>query len=149
MGTMNRVPEILIAEDDPDDRLLIEDAFGEVYPEKAVGFVEDGVQLLDYLRRKGRYSSLKDRFLPGLVLLDLNMPIMDGREALEKIKQDSYLRRIPVVVLTTSSADEDVSRTHDFGVNSYISKPVTYERLVEVVRSISNYWLQVETLPIQ
>ena len=149
MGTMMQNPEILIAEDDPDDRLLIADAFEEVYPDKPVGFVKDGAELLDYLRRKGNYSHLKNNFLPGLVLLDLNMPIMDGRKALKAIKQDPDLRRVPVVVLTTSRADDDVFHVHDLGVNSYISKPVTYERLVEVVKSISDYWLQVATLPVQ
>ncbi len=139
--------QIVIAEDDPDDRLLIEEALSEARLANGIKFVGDGVELLEYLRRTGRYCDLSRGFLPGLVLLDLNMPRMDGREVLKVIKEDPVLRRVPVAVLTTSSAQEDIRRTYDLGVNSFITKPVTFERLVEVMQSITNYWFQIVHLP--
>ena len=147
MTAMAKSVGILVAEDDPDDRLLIKDAFEEARISNEVTFVEDGIELLDYLNRTGRYADLMGDFLPGLVLLDLNMPRMDGREALTKIREDANLRRIPVVVLTTSKAEEDIFRTYDSGVNSFITKPVTFEKLVAVVKSITDYWLQIVELP--
>ncbi len=139
--------QIVIAEDDPDDRLLIEDALSEARLANGIKFVQDGVELLEYLRRTGRYLDLTRKFLPGLVLLDLNMPRMDGREVLKVIKEDPVLRRVPVAVLTTSSAEEDIFRTYDLGVNSFITKPVTFERLVEVMQSLTDYWFQIVRLP--
>src|SRR6187200_2976711 len=121
---------ILLADDDPDDRQLTKEAFAECHLANVVHFVEDGEQLMDYLLRRGTYVSMKDAPLPGLVLLDLNMPRKDGREALKEIKAHPDLRRIPIVVLTTSKAEEDILRTYDLGVNSYITKPVTFESLV-------------------
>ena len=109
--------------------------------------MEDGEELLEYLQRRGRYADLKDAPLPGLILLDLNMPRKDGREALKEIKADANLRRIPIVVLTTSKAEEDILRTYDLGVNSYITKPVTFKSLVELIKLLGRYWFEVVELP--
>ena len=138
---------ILVADDDADDRLFIKEAIEEVRLANELTFVTDGVELMDYLQRRGEYEYLSGNPLPGLILLDLNMPRKDGREALQEIKSHPDLRRIPVVVLTTSKADEDVLRTYDLGVNSFISKPVTFEKLVEVMTAITHYWLQIVRLP--
>src|SRR5512135_282771 len=120
---------ILLADDDPEDRMLARDALQESRVANRLDMVVDGEELLDYLHRRGSYESLQGTPLPGLILLDLNMPRKDGREALREIKGDPHLRRIPVVVLTTSRAEEDIFRTYDIGVNSFISKPVTFEGL--------------------
>jgi CheY-like chemotaxis protein len=109
--------------------------------------VEDGEELMDYLHRRGRYSDPADAPRPGLILLDLNMPRKDGREALMEIKQDPELRKIPVVVLTTSQAEEDIYRTYDLGVNSFITKPVMFESLVNVMRTLGKYWFEIVELP--
>jgi CheY-like chemotaxis protein len=102
---------------------------------------------MDYLRRRGRYSELNGEPLPGLILLDLNMPRKDGREALKEIKADPILRRVPIVVLTTSKAEEDILRSYDLGVNSYVTKPVTFKSLVELVKVLGQYWFEVVKLP--
>ena len=107
----------------------------------------DGVDLMDYLKRRGRHENPADSPRPGLILLDLNMPRMDGREALAAIKQDPELRSIPVVILTTSKAEEDVVRSYDLGVNSFITKPVTFLGLVEVMKVFSRYWMEIVDLP--
>ena len=138
---------ILVADDDADDRMLIEDAFSESKLQNPLHFVEDGVQLLQYLKREGDYAKFKDGPLPGVILLDLNMPKMDGRAALAKIKEDDRLCRIPIVVLTTSKAEEDILRTYDLGVSSFITKPVTFDGLVQVVRTIGQYWIEIVALP--
>jgi CheY-like chemotaxis protein len=138
---------ILMAEDDPDDRMLTKEACEEARLANDLHFVEDGEQLMDYLRRRGQYTALINEPLPGLILLDLNMPKKDGREALKEIKADPDLRRIPIVVLTTSQAEEDVLRTYDLGVNSFIIKPVTFESLVDVVKTLAKYWLGIVELP--
>lgn len=138
---------ILLADDDPDDRQLTRDAFVENRLANDLDTVEDGEELLDYLHRRGRHSDLKDKALPGLILLDLNMPRKDGREALREIKADPELRRIPVVVLTTSKAEEDILRSYDLGVNSYVTKPVTFKSLVELVKVLGRYWFEVVELP--
>lgn len=138
---------ILVADDDPDDRLFIKEAIEEVRLANELTLVNDGVELMDYLHRRGEYEYLSGYPLPGLILLDLNMPRKDGREALQEIKSHPDLRRIPVVVLTTSKADEDILRTYDLGANSFISKPVTFEKLVEVMTAVTNYWLQIVRLP--
>lgn len=140
---------ILVADDDSDDRLLIKEAFEENQIVNTVEFVEDGEQLLAYLRREGAYAYLAGRPHPGLVLLDLNMPKRDGREALADMKADAALCRIPVVVLTTSKADEDIIRTYGLGVSSFITKPVTFERLVEITRVLTRYWTEIVELPPQ
>ena len=138
---------ILLADDDPDDRKLTHDAFTENRLANEFHAVEDGEELLEYLHRRGKYSNLQGDPLPGLILLDLNMPRKDGREALKEIKADPELRRIPIVVLTTSKAEEDILRSYDLGVNSYVTKPVTFKSLVELIRVLGLYWFEVVELP--
>ncbi|MCK4882134.1 MAG: response regulator [Candidatus Omnitrophica bacterium] len=138
---------ILMADDDEDDRLMAKEALDEARLINKMDFVEDGEDLMDYLYRRGKYEELKDKPLPGLILLDLNMPRKDGREALKEIKADRKLQLIPIVVLTTSKAEEDVLRTYDLGVNSFITKPVTFEGLVEIMKNLAKYWFDIVTLP--
>lgn len=140
---------ILMADDDPDDRLLAAEAMRESRVANDLRFVEDGEQLLDYLRRRGRWADPAQSPWPGVVLLDLNMPRMDGREALAEIKGDPELRRIPVVVLTTSRAEADVLRSYGLGASSFITKPVTFGGLVETLRVLGRYWVEVVELPPQ
>ena len=137
---------ILMAEDDADDRLLARDAMQESRLGNPFHVVEDGQELMDYLNRAGKYAS-SNLPRPGLILLDLNMPRKDGRQALREIKQDPELRRIPVVVLTTSKTEEDILRAYDLGANSFITKPVTFDRLVDIVRTLGSYWFNIVELP--
>lgn len=137
---------ILMADDDPDDRMLMKEALEENNLKNTIDFVEDGAELMDYLHTRGRYL-LEKRNKPGLIFLDLNMPKVDGREALRLIKSDPLLRRIPVIVLTTSKADEDVVKTYDLGVNSYITKPARFADLVNITREIGHYWFGTVELP--
>lgn len=137
---------ILLADDDADDRMLAREALAESRLVNDLRFVEDGEQLMDYLYRRNRYEK-EDAPRPGLILLDLNMPRKDGREALREIKADPSLRCIPIVVLTTSQAEEDIYRTYDLGVNSFITKPVTFEGLVQVMRVLGRYWFEIVELP--
>jgi CheY-like chemotaxis protein len=136
---------ILLADDDPDDRLLVQEAFEENHLLNVVHTVEDGEELLEYLHKKGKYAETAVR--PNMILLDLNMPRKSGLEALQEIKADPELRRIPVVVLTTSKAEEDIIRSYDLGVNSFVVKPVTFESLVDLVKTLGNYWFQIVELP--
>ena len=153
---------ILLADDDPDDRLLTRDAFDESRLRNELDMVEDGEELMDYLYSRGNYSGDAARRAPqrrrapagdaarprpSLILLDLNMPRKDGREALKEIKSDPELRSIPVVVLTTSKAEEDIFRTYDLGVNSFIIKPVTFDGMVNVIRTLGKYWFEIVELP--
>jgi CheY-like chemotaxis protein len=138
---------ILMAEDDLDDRLLVKEAFQESHLMNSPIFVGDGAELLEYLRRQGKHQDPEESPAPDLILLDLNMPRKDGREALEEIKADPDLRRIPVVVLTTSKAEEDILRSYDIGASGFITKPVTFEGLVAVVKGLAEYWLQIVKLP--
>ncbi len=139
---------ILMADDDEDDRLLTRDALRAAHLANEIRFVNDGQELLDYLRGEGSYAQRAGEHPePGIILLDLNMPKMDGREALAAIKSDERLRKIPVVVLTTSSDEEDVVRSYDLGVNSFITKPVTFASLVDVMGKWGTYWLQIVALP--
>lgn len=138
---------ILMADDDPDDRLLVEDAFVEIRLDNPLVFVEDGIELMDYLHRRGAYTHLASTPLPGLILLDLNMPKKSGREALKEIKADPVLHTIPIVILTTSSAEEDILASYDLGTNSFIVKPVTFDKLVEVIRKVTQYWFEIVRLP--
>ncbi len=140
---------ILMADDDEEDRELTRDALRDTHLASEMRFAVDGQDLMDYLRRAGRYAGPGgDAPRPGIILLDLNMPKKDGREALAEIKADESLRRIPVVVLTTSKDEEDVLRTYDLGVSSFITKPVTFAGLVEVMRTWTRYWLEIVELPI-
>ena len=127
---------ILMADDDADDRMLTKDALEESRVLNELRFVEDGEELMDYLKRRGKFTDPADTPRPGLILLDLNMPKKDGREALKEIKADPELRRIPIVVMTTSKAEEDIYRTYDFGASSFITKPVTFDRLVELMKAL-------------
>jgi CheY-like chemotaxis protein len=138
---------ILLADDDPDDRLLTRDAFDESRLRNELDMVEDGEELMDYLHNRGRFSGDAARPRPSLILLDLNMPRKDGREALKEIKGDPELRSIPIVVLTTSKAEEDIFRTYDLGVNSFIIKPVTFDGMVDVIKTIGKYWFELVELP--
>ena len=138
---------IIVADDDADDRLLINDAFQENHLSGHLEFVKDGEELMDYLQRRHEYRGLSGQPLPGLILLDLNMPRKDGHITLQEIKKDPDLARIPVVILTTSSAEEDIRRTYGLGVNSFITKPVTFEGLCDVVKTIHRYWMEVVALP--
>ena len=138
---------ILVADDDPDDRLMTQEAFVECRLGNPLQFVTDGQELMDYLERRGEFADEQRFPMPGLILLDLNMPRRDGREALREIKANPALRGIPVVVLTTSKAEEDVVRSYRDGVNSFITKPVTFSALIEVVQALGKYWLEVVDLP--
>lgn len=149
MTNRNNHITILVADDDPDDRLLIDEAFEENRIANDLRFVEDGEELLNYLERTGKYEGGIDAPRPGLILLDLNMPRMDGREALKRIKANPALATIPVVVLTTSKQEEDILRTYGLGVNSFITKPVTFEGLLRVAQIVTSYWIEIVQLPAQ
>jgi len=133
MNKQGRVIHILMAEDDADDRMLVAEAFEEKRVVNSLAFVEDGEELLDYLNRRGKYGDLEKFPRPDIMLLDLNLPRMDGREALKIIKADPKLRGIPVIVLTTSQAEQDILMSYDLGASSFITKPVTFEGLAEAL----------------
>jgi len=139
---------ILLADDDADDRMMAADALEESRLANDLKCVEDGEELMDYLRHRGKFAGSNEAPRPGLILLDLNMPRKDGREALKEIKADPELRSIPVIVLTTSKAEEDIYRTYDLGVNSFITKPVNFESLVAVMRALGKYWFEIVELPV-
>ena len=138
---------LLIAEDDEDDRMLTRKAFENNNLISQIMFVSNGEELMNYLHRDGIYADQELYPWPDLILLDLNMPRKNGREALGEIKQDPDLRRIPVIILTTSKEQEDIIRSYDLGVNSYITKPVTFDGLVHVLENMSNYWFEIVQLP--
>ena len=138
---------LLLADDDPDDRLLVKDALEESRFVVDLRSVEDGEELMDYLYRRGKYADPNESPRPCLILLDLKMPRKDGHQALKEIKEDPGLRRIPVVVLTTSKAEEDVLRSYDLGVNSFVTKPMSFRAMVEVINTIDKYWFKTVTLP--
>jgi len=151
---MNRIKEampitILMADDDADDRQLTREALEDARLINDIRFVENGEELLDYLHRRGKYAAPAEAPRPGLILLDLNMPRKDGRVVLKELKQDPILRTIPVVVLTTSKSDEDIYRSYDLGVNSYIVKPVTFDALVDILQTLEKYWFEIVELPSQ
>ncbi|HYJ89762.1 MAG TPA: response regulator [Pyrinomonadaceae bacterium] len=147
MSLTNKPITILLADDDPDDRMLTRDAFEESRLRNRLEMVEDGEELMDYLQNRGKYTGDEAKPRPSLILLDLNMPRKDGREALREIKNCPDLRNIPVVVLTTSKAEEDIIRTYDLGVNSFIIKPVTFDGMVDVLKTIGKYWFEIVELP--
>jgi two-component system, response regulator len=138
---------ILIAEDDPNDQLLTREAIEESQTFADIEFVPDGLALLQFLRREGAYATLAGSPLPGIILLDLNMPRMDGREALRVLKSDPALRRIPVVIMTNSKAEEDILHAYDLGVSSYVLKPGGFDELVDLMEDICRYWFGTVTLP--
>jgi CheY-like chemotaxis protein len=149
MQDKHKIPiTILICDDDEDDRMLTQQALQDAHIANDLRFVEDGEQLLDYLNQRGHFAGETGKApRPGLILLDLNMPRMDGREALQRIKGDSTLLDIPVVILTTSSLDADIIQSYQLGVNSFITKPVTFSGLVDAMNVLGRYWLEIVELP--
>ena len=145
----NKIPiTILVCDDDEDDRLLTQQALEDAHISNDVRFVQDGEQLLDYLYQRGQYAGENGTApRPGLILLDLNMPKMDGREALKIIKGDKTIHDIPIVVLSTSNLDQDIVRSYQLGVNSFITKPVTFSGLVDAMNVLGRYWLEIVELP--
>ena len=147
-GNGKRKPiTILMADDDDEDRMMTKKAWDNSRLANDLRFVEDGEELMEYLGRRGEYADPASSPRPGLILLDLNMPKMDGREALRESKSTPELRRIPIVVLTTSKAEEDIFRSYDLGANSFISKPVTFDRLVAIIQQIGTYWFELVETP--
>jgi CheY-like chemotaxis protein len=146
MNIKGKPIEILMADDDPEDCMLVKDAWHESRLVNNLNFVEDGEALMDYLFHRDKYSDPASSPTPDLILLDLNMPRKDGREALKEIKSNPELRRIPVVILTTSKEEADILSTYDLGANSFIKKPVTFESLVDVVKTLAKYWFQIVEL---
>lgn len=147
---MNQIPKpftILIAEDDEDDYLLILEALNEAGVDNEVHWVKDGDEAMEFLTSRMNGANGTSGELPGLILLDLNMPKKDGREALAEIKSNPKLRSIPVVVMTTSSAESDIAKSYDLGVNSFIQKPVRFNELVEMAKVLFNYWIKTVKLP--
>ena len=136
--------EVLLVEDDPGDVLMTQEAFEEHKVRNNLSVVSDGAEALAYLRREGKYA---DAVRPDLILLDLNLPRRDGREVLAEIKKDPELGRIPVVVLTTSAADEDILRSYELHANAYVTKPVDFERFIQVIRQIDEFFVSVVKLP--
>ena len=149
MQDKHKIPiTILICDDDEDDRMLTQQALEDAHIANDLRFVEDGEQLLDYLHQRGRFGGETGSApRPGLILLDLNMPRMGGREALQRIKGDAAFLDIPVVILTTSSLDADVVESYQLGVNSFITKPVTFSGLVDAMNVLGRYWLEIVELP--
>jgi len=147
MKPMQRPITILLTDDDEDDLQMTLEALRESRLGNDLRTTSDGEELMDYLLRRGRYADPSDSPIPGLILLDLNMPKKDGREALAEIKANPDLRQIPVIVLTTSQAEEDIFRSYDLGVNSFITKPVTFAGLVEAMKVLSQYWFEIVELP--
>ncbi|WP_145034877.1 response regulator [Caulifigura coniformis] len=135
-----------MADDDADDRLLTREAFDASQVANELKFVEDGVELMDYLYNRGKFSNREEYPRPGIILLDLNMPKKDGRESLAEIRKDPQFNSLRVIVLTTSKAEEDIYRSYNLGAASYITKPVTFESLVEVIRTLGKYWLEIVEL---
>ncbi|MBN1523276.1 MAG: response regulator [Spirochaetales bacterium] len=147
MDDQKKAIVILVADDDADDRLLIKEAFEEARLLNPIHFVEDGEELFDYLKRRKKYTDMRDKPMPGLLLLDLNMPKKNGFEALKEIKSDESLRQLPIVVFTTSKIEEDIYRSYNLGVNSFITKPVTFQSLVSVMETLAHYWFEIVELP--
>ena len=147
MGKARDAALILMAEDDPEDAMLARDALHEAKLLNPFVVVEDGQELMDYLHRTGAFAPPHPAVHPGIILVDLNMPRKNGKEALAEIRSDPTLRDIPVVVLTTSKAEEDVLRSYSLGANSFIVKPVSFEGLVDVMRGIDTYWFEIVRLP--
>ncbi len=140
---------ILLADDDEEDRMLACEALAESHLSNEIYCVTDGEDLMDFLLRQGEYASPANAPRPGLILLDLNMPKKDGREALREIKADPGLRQIPVVVMTTSQSEEDIFQSYDCGASSYIPKAVTFEGLINVMKALGQYWVEIVELPRQ
>lgn len=138
---------VLMADDDEEDQMFARDAFEESGLPHDLKFVDDGEALINYLKTCLSFPNQSSIHLPDLILLDLNMPKKDGREALREIKADPALRHIPVIVLTTSDLDQDIYGSYDIGANSYIKKPVTFDSLVDILNTLGKYWFSVVRLP--
>ena len=147
LAARNDIITVLLADDDEDDQMMTADALKSANVASRLHCVADGEELMDYLRHRGKYAFPAPSPRPGILLLDLNMPKKDGREALREIKADPELRTIPVVILTTSKTEEDIERIYGLGANSYISKPVSFEGLVHVMKVMNEYWFQIVRLP--
>jgi CheY-like chemotaxis protein len=147
MSSDRRPITILMADDDEEDLQMTQEALQESRLGNDLRFAFDGEELMDYLLRRGQYTDPADSPRPGIILLDLNMPKKDGREALAEIKANPDLRNIPVIVLTTSRAEEDIFRTYDLGVSSFITKPVTFDGLVSAMKVLAEYWFEIVELP--
>lgn len=139
---------VVVADDDEDDRLMTREAFQESGLANKVLFVQDGVELMDYMYRRGKFADPESSPRPGLILLDLNMPRMDGHEALKLLKSDEALRPIPVTIFTTSKAQEDIVRTYGLGSNCFVTKPVSFTGLVDTIRQLGNFWFDLVEIPI-
>jgi CheY-like chemotaxis protein len=148
MKREGRIPTILVADDDPDDRQWIKEALTESRVAGNLSFVEDGEDLMNFLNHQGKYMATHSLEYPGLILLDLNMPKMDGREALKAIKSNPRLRHIPIVILTTSKSEQDIFNVYNLGANSAILKPVTYSSLVQIMGNLVKFWFDTAELPI-
>lgn len=144
MTFKNRAAEILLVEDNPGDVRLAKEGLKESKVANNLYVVDDGVEAMAFLRKEGNYA---DAVTPDLVLLDLNLPKKDGREVLAEIKEDKDLRRIPIVILSTSQAEEDVLKTYDLHANCYVNKPVDLDQFVEIVKALNNFWFEMVTLP--
>nr|WP_205512066.1 response regulator [Longitalea arenae] len=143
---MNTQP-ILIAEDDADDRYLLQTAFTEVgYPEQ-IDFVENGIEVLNYLDDIYTTNNMEEKALPGFILLDLNMPKKDGREVLKELKQHPVFKKIPVIVFTTTKNEVEIKRCYELGANSYVVKPISFDGLLKVVENIRSFWFQTASIP--
>ncbi len=147
MCTATKSAVILLADDDEDDVVLVRDSFQRSKLSNDLRVVEDGVELMNYLRRRGAFADPEQSPRPDIILLDLNMPRMDGREALKEIKNDQMLKDIPVIILTTSQTHADISRSYQDGANCFITKPVTFQSMCEVVSKFGEYWFQIVRLP--
>ena len=147
MTRRRRRVTLLVADGDAEGRRLMSEAFAALWPDCDLRFAGDGEELMDYLLRRGKYADPSSSPRPAILLLDLNMPKKDGREALKEIKADPQLRQIRVIVLTTSKAEEDIYRSYDISATSFITKPVKFDALVEVVKALGKYWLEIVELP--
>lgn len=147
MAQSSKPVTILMADDDPDDRQLTREAFEDSRVTNDLRFVSDGVELMDYLYRRGKYADPAASPRPSLILLDLNMPRKDGREALKEIRADPQFSLIRVIIMTTSKAEEDILRTYNLSATSYITKPITFEGMVDVVKTLGRYWFEIVELP--
>ncbi|MBB3697427.1 response regulator [Flammeovirga yaeyamensis] len=138
---------IICAEDDPDDRMMTQEAFDECELKGDLTFVENGEELMSYLNRNKQFQELENQCLPDLILLDLNMPKKDGKDCISEIKKDPTLKKIPIVVLTTSNDEDDILKTYNLGVSSYITKPVQFDAMVDIFKTIHQYWFNTVRLP--
>lgn len=147
MNNSRKSLTVLVADDDEDDRSFIRKAWNKSRAANDLRFVEDGEELTEYLNHTDRYADPASAPRPAVILLDLNMPKKDGREALREIKANPDLRQIPIIILTTSQAEEDICRSYDLGASSYITKPVTFGALVDVLQVLGRYWIEIVDLP--